>query len=175
MLTIEELNWDYYQWLLARVHAEKYGALCDEMHSVIFDARIPNDDNRASEGRDLRREFLHIRGLREPDWYQWLAPEASIFEMLVALAGRAEFQSGFPDWSWFEIFLQNLGIAQFNDDVYNTQYAREVYLAVRKLNRRTYRANGAGGIFPLKAPSSDQRKVELWYQMAEYIAERQLC
>jgi hypothetical protein len=174
MITLEEHNWNYFQWLLAKVNADKYGALCDEMHNVIFDARIPNDDNRASEGRDLRREYLNAKGLREPDWYQWLAPEASIFEMLVALTNRAGFQTSMPDHVWFEIFLENLGFSKFQDDVYCTQYAREVSIALTKFNQRRYRADGSGGLFPMRKPPSDQRRVEIWYQMCEYMAENEM-
>ena len=36
---------------------------------------------------------------------------------------------------------------------------------------REYSDNGHGGLFPLKNPKKDQRKVEIWYQMTEYINE----
>ena len=36
---------------------------------------------------------------------------------------------------------------------------------------RDYDASGFGGIFPLRRPAEDQRKVELWYQAAAYILE----
>ena len=31
--------------------------------------------------------------------------------------------------------------------------------------------NGTGGLFPLKRPRVNQRRVEVWYQMSEYLME----
>ena len=172
-MTNDELNWDYFQWLLARVHADKYGALCDEMEHIRFITSVPNDDNRASEGRDLRREYLQMKGWPESDFYRWLAPDASIFEVLVALANRAGFQSTMPDHVWFMIFLKNLGLQHFEDSVYCTEFARETKRVLRVFNNRKYKANGQGGIFPVRQSTQDQRRVELWYQMCVYLQENE--
>ena len=66
-----------------------------------------------------------MKGWPESDFYRWLAPDASIFEVLVALANRAGFQSTMPDHVWFMIFLKNLGLQHFEDSVYCTEFARE--------------------------------------------------
>jgi hypothetical protein len=39
---------------------------------------------------------------------------------------------------------------------------------------RYYQPNGHGGFFPLENPQDDQRHVELWYQLNEYVMERNL-
>jgi hypothetical protein len=31
--------------------------------------------------------------------------------------------------------------------------------------------NGTGGLFPLKMPKVNQRRVEIWYQMSAFIEE----
>lgn len=172
-MSLDELDWDYFQWLLARVHADKYGALCDEMHHVTFNSSVPNDDNRASEGRDLRREYLAMKELPEPEFYQWLEPDASIFEMLVALSNRAGFLATMPDHEWFMIFLRNLGFHHFEDSVYCNEFAREVSRALRKFNSRRYRVNGQGGLFPVRQTRQDQRQVEIYYQLCQYLQENE--
>ena len=39
---------------------------------------------------------------------------------------------------------------------------------------REYERNGKGGMFPLKTPSGNQKKVQLWYQLAEYLIENDI-
>jgi hypothetical protein len=45
---------------------------------------------------------------------------------------------------------------------------------LHKLNNRTYSKLGKGGLFPLRSSAYDQRKVELWYQMAAFMTENHM-
>jgi hypothetical protein len=91
---------------------------------------------------------------------------------LVALARKAEFETDLSLRDWFWIFLDNLGIAELSDARRNV--SRKVAEVIDILIWRTYRDDGRGGMFPLRRPAQDQTKVELWYQLNEYLVENDI-
>jgi hypothetical protein len=182
MMTVEEA---YFEWLCHVVLRQRgrrpvypYVMLCAFIHGITFKATVPNDDNRASEGRDLRTEFLHTdmaRGHFESRaWVEFYDSDATIFEVLVALARRCDFQVELGVWEWFHIFLTNLHLDQFDDNDFSKSDRIKISKKINPFNNRTYSPSGAGGIFPLKRPLKDQRTVELWYQMSAYILENDM-
>lgn len=154
----------YFGWLcsLAGVPEEDENHL-RVLYSIPFETHVPNDENRAEDGMALREEFVLRYGInmgyREREWMRF---ECSIFEMMVALSERAAFQSDLTVGDWLGIITENLGIR-------SGQVPPRA--AARKLNRRTYAADGTGGMFPLMHPNQDQREVEIWYQMSAYLIE----
>lgn len=132
--------------------------------------KIERDENRAQDGRDLRREFLQETKTKTND-RGWLEMPCSFLELLVALAWRLEFQSGEESQStWFWILIDNLGLTECTD----THPPDEIIVnhILDKVMNRDYAKNGAGGLFPLKRATEDQRDVELWYQAEAYLLER---
>jgi hypothetical protein len=97
--------------------------------------------------------------------------ECSFLEMLIALARRASFESSGEPGDWFWHFLKTLGIDQYSDLRYNRHVMNEIHLKVEKIIYRRYERNGDGGLFPLRNARKDQRRVELWEQMSEYLLE----
>ena len=131
---------------------------------------MPNDDNRALDGMDLRFEFIDEMGLDTGDSL-WLMLECSILEMFVALSRRVAYQSyGSPD-EWFWIMMGNLDLRIHTDNKYSRIVELEVNETLDRINERTYDTNGVGGIFPLVNPERDQRTIELWYQASAYLLE----
>lgn len=131
---------------------------------------IPNDDNRAEDGKALRYEFINEQGIDEVD-QEWLDLGCSFLEMLIALARRAAFESDDEVVEWFWRFIFNLGLNNHTDSAYTRETEREVDNVLDIVIFRTYDADGLGGLFPLTHPRQDQRKVELWYQLAAYLTE----
>lgn len=131
---------------------------------------IPNDDNRAEDGKALRYEFINEQGIDEVD-QEWLDLGCSFLEMLIALARRAAFESDDEVVEWFWRFIFNLGLNNHTDSAYTRETEREVDNVLDAVIFRTYDADGLGGLFPLTHPRQDQRKVELWYQLAAYLTE----
>ncbi len=131
---------------------------------------IPNDDNRAEDGKALRYEFINEQGIDEVD-QEWLDLGCSFLEMLIALARRAAFESDDEVVEWFWRFIFNLGLNNHTDSAYTRETEREVDNVLDTVIFRTYDADGLGGLFPLTHPRQDQRKVELWYQLAAYLTE----
>ena len=131
---------------------------------------IPNDDNRAEDGKELRYEFINEQGIDEVD-QAWLDLGCSVLEMMIALARRAAFESDDEVVEWFWRFIFNLGLNNQTDIAYKSATEREVDNVLDTVIFRTYDADGLGGLFPLTHPRQDQRKVELWYQLAAYLSE----
>lgn len=131
---------------------------------------IPNDDNRMEDGKALRQTFINEQGTDGIDAY-WLELGCSVLEMLIALAGRASYDTNKEPGEWFWIFMQNLRIDKYSDARWNSKASRDVDRKLDAMIYRTYSPTGRGGLFPLRTGVEDQRKVELWYQMSSYLIE----
>lgn len=130
---------------------------------------IPNDDNRVEDGRDLRYEFIEDLGLDNVA-LDWINLGCSMLEMLIALSRRLSFQDGGEPRDWFWRMIDNLGLNIVDQQKFPRSRVEEV------LDRqiwRTYRSNGAGGLFPLKHPRRDQRDIELWVQLNAFLLENE--
>lgn len=176
----EPLDETYLKWLYSQVASVKlknparsYWGLMRALYSTEFVWLIPNDDNRLEDGRDLRREFIeeqHMDSVED----DWMTIGCSMLEMLLALSRRLVFESDdgseSPDWFWH--LLNNLNLAHFNDSHIQTdQQIEYVKFQLETVVWRNYREDGFGGLFPLKDPQEDQRRVELWYQLSNYLLE----
>jgi hypothetical protein len=170
----------YFSWLYEQVRPDDKKTLIPYMtvsalaHRIIFDWSVPNDDNRAAEGKELRYEFLESRGVPRPHDAEWMSLDASIFEMMVALAKECDFIVALGFDGWYDIFMKNLGLDLYNDITYVPRDEPKVARILEKFNQRRYTRLGVGGLFPLRSSAKDQREVELWYQMAEYMTENRM-
>jgi len=176
----EKIKEQYFQWLYSRIEKEDLPDLEDflfELHSYPFYCVVPNDDNRVAEGVELRYKFADEKNVKLSE--DILSESCTLLEMLVALADRMDFilfdpSKGNRPWYWFWLFIDNLKLQKYaNDDNEGDISQRKRYnrIVINKFLRREYSANGKGGLFPLDSPSSDQRNVEIWYQLMEYINE----
>jgi hypothetical protein len=181
-MTGAELGEEYFRALCDRVRPERilgdghsFLLVCERMNLVPFDWSVPNDDNRADDGKELRRQFLRAAGSRAryADLEALMRPEASVLEVLVALSARADYMAEIGVSNWFSIMLKNLGLDEYAESNRPTDTFK-IRQIIRRFNDRQYSPKGKGGLFPLKNPLRDQRRVELWYQLSAYIAENNL-
>lgn len=160
-------NWyEYYEWLVKIIDSydpdlHVYHKLLWQLHNHEFRVKLRNDRNRIEDALELRAIFG--KRLNHP---------IGIFEIMVALANRAE-QSIMHDDSkgnrtsrWFWEMIDSLGLTYQQDDIYNKNEVREIL--DRFLNRK-YAPNGAGGLFTVRPPHGDMRKVEIWDQLCLYL------
>lgn len=166
---------EYFLWLCGLVNGvdggENFCELLRALHDKEFIWSVPNDDNRAVEGRNLRERFCdEIRGVYIFDNFP---EEVTLLEVLIALAYRCESQvEDTTMLEWFWKMVSNIGLSEITDDVfYNMGVPDYVDETLNNILYRRYHRNGRGGLFPLKRSKKDQRKVELWYQMNEYLVE----
>jgi hypothetical protein len=177
--TLEPLENLYFNWLCAKVvdvrktlPSQTYWELLKLLHTTEFVWIVSRDDNRIADGKQLREEFLLYGYIPDdPDWR--LYPGCSVLEMLIAYARRTEFLADYTGLSvqdWFWEFLHNLGLDMCDDgsdfDPQGVADILDVFIW------RTYPENGVGGLFPLKHPKQDQRKIEIWYQFFDYLRDQ---
>lgn len=160
-----ERSWDTYGRKLLRVSGAGYrrpgyAKLMDQLHNTVFIFSISMDKNREMDGLYLRR------GLWEVD-----SRPCSVLEMLVGLSQR---MNGFLGWNGndqsgnlFWEMLENLGLDRFTDERYSS---KDVSLILNRWMGRRFEPNGVGGIFPIEITHRDQRGLEFWAQMNEYIS-----
>lgn len=139
---------------------------------------VPNDDNRAEDGKDLRNEFLLDHNIDDVDEL-WMREPCSFLEMLVGLSRRLAYIAYAEDArDWFWHLVDNMDLSRFTD-AYSDRYAPGTFddavdEIVERVIFRTYYFNGHGGLFPLRNAVQDQRKVEIWYQLNTYLIELDL-
>lgn len=179
-----EREWGYFEWLCSTVHIDQdersYRILAGILHEKPFYSIIPHDENRGSDGLGLRDEYLRYYGY--PKYYEFDMEECSVLEMMIALARRMNYEVMDPydepvgeyTTYWFWEMIDNLGLIGMSDDCYGETWNRKhVDIIVKRLLERRYKRNGIGGLFPLRESKKDQRKIELWYQASNYLAEQE--
>lgn len=172
------LDREYFMWLYGQVGSvrlrnrkQTHWGLLRQLFTKQFAWVIPLDENRAEDGKDLRREWLDEHGPAGVD-ESWLGLECSMLELLIALAQRLSFEGGGESREWFWRMLDNLDLAHFNDSVYTDLHYDGIDAALDCVINRTYSPTGEGGLFPLQRPYEDQRTSELWNQLCAYILEQ---
>jgi hypothetical protein len=171
----------YFAWLygyilpgVPHVPAGNYTYVCQRMHMKVFKALVPHDSNRVGDAAELRDEFASEKQLDEIGRVDLLLPDATILEVLIALAKRANFMIERTEMQWFLIFLDNLHLAELTDDACVPGIETTIDRRLNRFNDRYYDARGHGGLFPLNSTDKDQRHVELWYQMGAFMTENNM-
>lgn len=149
--------------------------LLKHLHRIEFYSIVPNDDNRGEDGKKLRTIFERETGHKALSLC--LNGPCSILEMLIGLAFRIsnELEGGKNERSvedCFWMMVDNLNLTWVDNFAYFQDGGNDaIGENIEKFLDRKYDRNGNGGLFPLKKSKKDQRTVEIWYQMAEYLLE----
>lgn len=173
-----QLDEQYLTWLYHQIDSVKqtqtygtYWFLIRQLYTKEFVWIIPNDDNRAEDGKDLRYEFVNEKRIAQEVDSEWMGLGCSMLEMLIGLSRRLSFEAERESRDWFWILLTNINLSRYNDrkgvphEVVDSILDRVIW--------RTYTRNGRGGLFPLRRAYEDQRRIELIYQMSAYLQERE--
>lgn len=167
----DQLDKEYFAYLKSLVEDDDvnktYDRLLDHLFRVKYIHIVKGDENRASDGVDIRRRFMFQSRLpRYLFTDEWFNIECSMLEMLVALAQKFAFQVDQSVREAFWHMIRNTALIH-NDDI---DYEEDVVDdALERILFRQYRANGEGGFFPLTQINRDQRNVELLYQLYTYV------
>ena len=161
---------DYYIWLKSLLKCSlpehrRYNKLLEGLHRTPFRYSLDMDGNRLLDACSLRTDYTNDSG-------RDVSGPVSCLEVLAALSRRIEVEiMGEPGNDhydrWFWIMVKNLGIL-LDDDIYDERFVDhklDIWLD------RLFDKNGNGSIFPLKKVTSDQREVDIWYQMQAYLNE----
>jgi len=186
----EPLDELYFQWLYRQVADPEqdltFWNVLRVLYTTPFVWVVPNDENRIGDGKELREFFIDSQRIRlRREDRNWIDLGCSMLELMVGLARRLEFlaNKGTAHY-WFWILMENIGLSRFNDDDWDffkfeddhdktsEDYVRDV---LEMVIQRYYESDGHGGFFPLDRPEEDQREVEIWDQLSEYVMERGLA
>lgn len=173
----------YFQWLCEKVNLyspdnEIYTSLVRILMEREFYWIIDNDSNRASDGQYLRVMFE--KEIHDTTYFGDINAPCSMLEMLIALAKRIDdilydSERGPRVDYWFWMLIGNLGLDPATDEEisWNGKYGEKfVNRTIDHFLERKYSKKGYGGLFPLHSNRySDQRNVEIWYQMNYYVIE----
>lgn len=169
--TLDDL---YLTWLYSQVGEVKtrkssrtFWILFRQLFSTEFAWFVPNDDNRAEDGRELRGEWADLTSTEvDPDW---LALGCSFLELLIGLSRRLSFETNTNVADWFWHLINNLELLGYHDR--SNFKPEDVEDKTSAVIWRTYDRYGHGGLFPLRKSNKDQRRVEIWYQLSEYLLQ----
>lgn len=176
-----DLYGEYYNWLLNKIEfgnfTELYIGLLRRMFGTAYFSALPIDENRASDGKDLRYFFCEETGYNLDDLNFAVGDSCTVLEMLIAFAdliankelGDAEKGDRTPDWFWR--MVKNLGLLDYPGEYLPLELRLEVTTIIQNWLNRNINYDGSGGLFPLKNPPGDERKVEFLYQMRAYLNE----
>jgi hypothetical protein len=169
---IDEL---YFVWLYGQVGSVEianpsrtHWGLLKQLYTKEFVWVIPNDDNRAEDGKDLRQQFIDEEELNNVDEV-WMRLGCSMLEMLIGLSRRLSFEAGGKSRTWFWKLIENVNLDKYSD--YTELPDSKIDDTLDRIIWRTYSNSGRGGLFPLKKTREDQRRIEIWYQLSAYLLE----
>ena len=166
----------YLDWLKNQIEyfdGPSHNILLEHLYTLSFTPRINRDINRESDGIRLRDEYF-VDGVDEESI---IDTPCSFLEFLIGLARRMNYiysridEDRTRDCFW--MMIDNLELTCFDDRYLSRAPGRirAITEAVNIVVDRTYEEDGSGGLFPLKHPRENQRNVEIWYQMQQYLNE----
>ena len=160
----EEIDYAYYDWLCALVDVHNSSVMVRHIHRIPFDWVIENDDNRCEDAIGLRDQFVYETQYNN---YSFPSGDCSTFEVLVGIAVRMnDILMGIDEKpkidKYFWEIAGNLGLTKYSD-IYISKNGgmSNINTIVDRLINREYKANGSGGLFPLKRAKEDHRDVEI--------------
>lgn len=160
---------DFFDWLYHEAFDDpRWWDIMYILHGVRFtwDPNIEHDSNRASDGLQLRRDYLFVCG-KGRETYKFDIHDVSFFEVYVGLAKKMAhlLDKSLPSSMAYLLRIGPFDVRMSHDEVVDV--AERVMI-------RDYDFNGVGGLFPLMMAARDQRDVELIYQLNLHVLEYEL-
>lgn len=179
---------EYSEWMYSSVMTNEYGdrihgyhKLMNCLNSIPFTYLLPMDENRESDGINLRYIFGGEKGYPQSQVASELdVYPCSVLEMMIALCRRLESdimgcdpEHGNRTSIWFQNMLECLGVEYMDDEHFDEDVVIDI---LNTCLGRQYMPNGNGGnFFIIHNVQADLRKVEIWYQamwwLNEYIGD----
>jgi hypothetical protein len=166
----------YYMWLCKKIDIndhKEYSRLIRYLRSKEFYYSVPNDINRAEDGKHLRKEYLDSGEFLST--HIWEDEPCSVLEMMVALSRRISCDI-MPDFGydiayWFWQMIANLGLDLYKNDDFK---ASEVDEIVKNWLDRSYQKILKTGKNLVKSGNFSKKFVEsteIWYQVMAWLDE----
>lgn len=158
---------EYYDWLMSIIK-EPYGysRMLEELWDIEFYSIIPNDDNRAADGVELRYYYEYETG----DICEKTGA-CTVLEMIIGLASRMEndfmYDGDLGDrtYIWFWDMICSLGLDKYTDNCYDRYHVRCIIEDFLDRKNNIF-------LFPVVDRNSKWTEMEIWKQLNEYILAR---
>ena len=166
----------YFDWLKNQVEyfdtPVTHNKLFKKLHETRYVPLMEKDQNRAEDGIHLRDVFF---GTDHEDGALIIDTNCSFLEFLVALSIRMNYIYAMLDEDrtadCFWTLINNMGLGDINDNNWSSGDSDYIQSCCDVIINRAYQQDGKGGLFPLDNPRTNQRNVEIWYQMNQYLTE----
>lgn len=175
----------YFEWLKNTVDPfvgrGTHECFFNALHSMAYVPIMELDRNREMDGLGLRDVYIRGYGIDSSDSDLVVDSPCSVLEFLVSLANKMDYiysptETRHLSALFWEI-MGNIGLDYSSTTDSDAQkdpsmFHDRIQSAIDMVQNRTYQPDGTGNLFPLKNPKEDQRNVEVWYQMNQYLIEK---
>lgn len=188
MMKTDSLSELYLDWLLMLINADNYKGksyikLCSLLNKIPFKPVLKLDENRSADVKSLLRE-TYIQS--KSDWYRLQDDEImkfpdepiSFLELIISLAMRIdldfmrEINQIDNTRIYFWVLVRNLGILEYDDENWGEDAIISVVNRLNVVQDRKYDFDGNGGLFPLENAEMDQRNVQIWNQLCQFVSQK---
>lgn len=185
---IEKLSELYLEWLLRLINADNYKdksytKLCSLLNKIPFKPIVELDKNREFDVQSLLRE-VYIQS--QSEWYRLeddiitSFPDlpVSFLELMISLAMRIDLDfmreiNGIDNTRiYFWILVRNLGLLEYDDEHWGEDAIISIVSRLNIVQDRKYDFDGKGGLFPLENSEVDQRNVQIWNQLCQFVSQK---
>lgn len=163
---------EYYEWLMAIIDGPgRYSRVLDLLWHIEFYSIIPNDDNRAADGAELRYYYEDATG-----YICEKGGACTVLEMIIGLALRIEndflYDEEFGDRTdiWFWDMFYCLGLGDYDDQNFEEAPVREIIEDF--LDRRIDDKGRIRTLFPVIGSGQKWSELEIWWQLNKFILEK---
>lgn len=164
----------YFAWLCEFIakprEVRKYYSLLNLLYSQDFKAVIKNDENRIADAYSLREQYEDLVKRK-------INTEITVLELLVSFAMRANSAMSVECTDWDEVhdlfwdMISNMGMMAQTEEYF---YEEHCIMLINNMINRMYMADGSnGGLFVIKNPPEDLRKVEIWWQYQWWVTRKE--
>lgn len=158
----------YTRWLLSYLGAKEcnYIFLASCLNSIEFYYTNENDKNRVGDAKELREKYIDSYGEEIIDN---MPAAVTALEVLASLAIRADWVIRETPYTWFLIFIENLGMDFLTDTAWTNDGEAFVVATIHKWFDRRFSPNGSGS--PFRSSKYDLTNVSIWDAMQWYLAD----
>ena len=186
-------NWLYDSMNGGRIQVYTYKDLFAELYSTKFRAMLDKDNDRASDGYDLRYRFAEYicdkdNKMDLNKYYESTnkinatideitksldtVGDFNLLELLIELAIKCEEQFmsdpsyGNRTQQWFWNMITNLGLGEMRDGAFNVNTYNKI---INTFLDHRYTRDGKGGLFYVRNSPEDMRNIDIWKQLLIYV------
>lgn len=173
----------YFHWLQEKSGCD--GALSSMLAETVFVSVDGLDDilvekTKEETRRKYAEEIAEEENLNDKDTetvYKSIRGDCCLFEVILCLAYSVnemfeDFDAFDGPSHFFQTMMKNVGFDLYDDEDLDTigeQVKKYWQRCIDRVLNREYEPDGMHGLFPVKNPERDLRRISLWQQMNKWV------